>query len=92
MGKVLFIPISIGGGFVAGMIGRKIFEKAWGLIDDEEAPKPKHREISLAKLVPALALEGAIFRVVRGLFDHGSRQGFLRLTGSWPGEEAPEPE
>jgi hypothetical protein len=35
-------------------------------------------------------LEGAIFRAVRGVFDHGSRQAFSRLTGSWPGEERPE--
>jgi hypothetical protein len=42
--------------------------------------------------VAALLLEGAIFRFVRGWFDHGARQGFKRLTGTWPGEEAPEPE
>ena len=29
---------------------------------------------------------------MRGFVDHGSRRGFARLTGSWPGEEAPEPE
>ena len=90
--KFLFLPISVGGGIVAGLVGKKIFEAIWSAIDDEEAPDPKHRDIHLGKLVAALALEGAIFRVVRGLFDHGSRQGFARLTGSWPGEERPEPE
>jgi hypothetical protein len=29
---------------------------------------------------------------VRGLADHGTRRGFARVTGSWPGEERPEPE
>lgn len=91
MSKLLFTPVSIGGGILVGIIGKKVFERLWSVFDDEEAPDPKHREISVAKLVPALALEGAIFRIVRGLFDHGSRQGFFRLTGSWPGEEAPEP-
>jgi hypothetical protein len=38
----------------------------------------------------ALILEGAIFRLLRGLFDHGARRGFARMTGSWPGEESPE--
>jgi hypothetical protein len=90
--KFLFMPISIGGGIVAGLVGKKIFEVIWGAIDDEEAPDPKHREIHIGKLAAALALEGAIFRLVRGLFDHGSRQGFAQLTGSWPGEERPEPE
>jgi hypothetical protein len=90
--KVLFIPFSVAGGIVAGILGKKLFELLWALFDDEEAPEPKHREIPMKKLVPALVLEGAIFRTVRGLFDHGSRQAFSKATGSWPGEERPEPE
>jgi Protein of unknown function (DUF4235) len=89
--KILFIPFSVIGGILAGIVGKKTFEALWGAFDDEEAPDPKHREISFKKLVPALLLEGAIFRAVRGLFDHGTRQAFSRLTGSWPGEERPEP-
>jgi hypothetical protein len=92
MSKVLFIPFSVLGGIIAGVVGKKTFEALWGVFDDQEAPEPRHREISLKKLIPALVLEGAIFRAVRGLFDHGSRHAFLRLTGSWPGEERPEPE
>jgi hypothetical protein len=26
------------------------------------------------------------------LVDHGSRHGFTRMTGAWPGDEEPEPE
>lgn len=44
------------------------------------------------KLVPALLIEGALFRVVRGLVDDGTRRGFARVTGTWPGQERPEPE
>ena len=90
--KFVFLPVSIVVGVLAGLISKKLFDLVWGLIDDEEAPEPKHREIEVAKLVPALALEGAVFRLVRGMADHGSRQAFLRLTGSWPGEERPDPE
>jgi hypothetical protein len=90
--KFLFIPIGVGGGLLAGLVGKKLFEQVWGLIDDEEPPDPKHREISVPKMVAAMALEGAIFRAVRGLADHGSRRSFARLAGSWPGEERPEPE
>jgi len=42
-------------------------------------------------LAVALMIEGAIFRLVKGLFDHGARRGFARMTGEWPGEEHPEP-
>jgi hypothetical protein len=84
--------MSVLGGIVAGFVGKKLFEQVWGLIDEEEPPDPKHRETSWAKLIAALALEGAIFRAVRGLLDHGARRGFARMTGTWPGEERPEPE
>ena len=92
MSKVLFIPVSVVGSLAAGFVGKKIFEQIWGLIDKEEPPEPKHRETGWLKLIGALALEGAIFRAVRGLFDHGARRGFAKLTGSWPGQERPEPE
>jgi hypothetical protein len=92
MSKVLFIPVSVLGGITAGIVGKKLFEQVWGLIDDQEPPDPKHRRTSWLKLLAALALEGAIFRAVRGAFDHGSRRSFQRVTGAWPGEEEPEPE
>jgi uncharacterized protein DUF4235 len=90
--KLAFTPLSIVLGLVAGLIGKKIFEQAWGLIDDEEPPDAKHREINFTKLIFALLFEGAIFRLVKGLTDHGARRAFARATGAWPGEEAPEPE
>ena len=89
--KILFIPFSVAGGFLAGFLAKKIFEASWGLIDDEEPPEPEHRDVSWAKLAGALALEGAIFRATRGLADRGSRLGFMRLTGAWPGEQEPDP-
>ena len=92
MGKVMFLPVSIGSGLLAGFIGKKTFELLWGVIDDEEAPKAEHRDISLAKLGAALAIEGALFALIRGLVEHGSRQAFARATGAWPGQERPEPE
>jgi hypothetical protein len=90
MDKILFTPISIGSGLVAGMIGRKLFTALWALVDDEEAPKPEHRRVQPVKLAAALAVEGALFALIRGLVDHGSRHAYLRLTGEWPGDEKPE--
>lgn len=90
--KFIFAPIGIVLGLIAGLVGQKIFEQIWGLIDDEEPPSPEHREFSWPKLVAALLIEGAIFRLIKGLVDHGTRSAFAGLTGRWPGEEAPEPE
>jgi hypothetical protein len=90
VGKLLFIPFSIVGGLIAGFLSKKVFDLAWGLVDDEEPPEPEHREVSWPKLAIAMALQGAIFRMMRGLSDRGSRMAFYRLTGEWPGEEEPE--
>jgi hypothetical protein len=88
--KFLFLPFSIVAGLIAGSLSKKIFDGVWQLFDEEEAPEAEHKEVSLAKLGLALVIEGAIFRAVRGLVDHGARRGFYNLTGSWPGDEAPE--
>jgi Protein of unknown function (DUF4235) len=88
--KLVFIPVSILGGLLAGLVGQKVFDAIWGKVDDQEPPQPEHREVRLAKLATALVIEGAIFRLVKGLFDHAARRGFARMTGAWPGEESPE--
>jgi hypothetical protein len=90
--KFLFMPFSIISGILAGLVGKKLFDTAWGMVDDEEPPAPKHRDIDARKLVLSLVLEGAIFAAVRGLVDHHARRAFARATGRWPGEVAPEPE
>jgi len=90
--RLIFAPISIVLGLIAGALGKKLFERIWGLIDDEEPPKPEHREFPWPKLIAALVVEGAIFRLVKGLVDHGTRTSFAKVTGRWPGEERPEPE
>ena len=90
--KYLFMPVSILAGMLAGFLGRKIFDQVWGLIDEEEPPSSKHLEISWPKLLLAGAVQGAIFRAVKEATDHGTRRAFMGVTGSWPGEERPEPE
>jgi Protein of unknown function (DUF4235) len=92
MVKVLFIPVSVAGGLVAGFAAKKLFSQIWGLVDEEEPPDSKHRDIAWGKLLIAAALQGAIFRAMKEATDHYSRQAFERTVGSWPGEERPEPE
>jgi hypothetical protein len=90
--KFLFMPISIGGGLLAGMLARKVFDQIWGLFDEEEPPDSKYREIDWPKLLIAAAIQGAIFRALKEATDHASRRAFARTTGTWPGEERPERE
>ena len=91
MERFLFIPFGIVAGLIAGLAGKFVFDRIWALIDDEEPPEPEHRDVSMGKLVAATAIEGAIFRSVRGVAEHGARRSFQRWTGAWPGEPQPEP-
>lgn len=89
MSKILFLPFRVIGGFLAGKAATFIFERVWGMIDKQESPGTDQRAVRWSKLIISLALEGAVFRVVRGSFDRGSRVLFSRLTGTWPGEDGP---
>jgi uncharacterized protein DUF4235 len=88
--KILFVPFSVISGFLAGKVATAAFERLWQLVDKQESPEPDQRAVRWPKLIAALALEGAIFRTVRGAFDRGSRELFSRATGTWPGEQAPD--
>ena len=85
--KVLFAPIGIVAGLIAGFVAQKGFERVWAVLDDAQAPEVEDREVSYPKLAIALLLEGAIFRLVKGMVDRGARVGFASMTGRWPGEE-----
>jgi Protein of unknown function (DUF4235) len=89
MAKVLFIPISITAGLLAGAVGKKLFNGLWGTIADEDPPDSKHRDISWGLLIVAGAIQGAIFRAVKEATDHALRRAFYRTTGTWPGEKHP---
>lgn len=88
--KVIFAPIGILAGLIAGLVAQKGFERVWAIVDEERAPEAEDRDVSYPKLVLALLLEGAIFRLVKGMVDHGARSGFASITGRWPGEEKAE--
>lgn len=88
--KLLFIPFSVIGGLIAGFLGKKLFEQAWGLVDDEDPPEAEDRDVPWGKVIVAAALEGAIFRATRTAVDRGSRKAFASATGTWPGERKPD--
>ena len=84
---MVFAPIGILAGLAAGFAAQKGFERIWAAFDNEEPPEVENREVYYPKLIAALALEGAIFRLVKGMVDRGARVGFASTTGVWPGED-----
>jgi hypothetical protein len=90
--KLLFIPVSLGGGLVAGALGRWLFSQVWQAFDDQEPPESEHLDTSWSKVLIASALRGAVFAGVRAGVDRSSRMAFMNVTGAWPGEQRPDPD
>jgi hypothetical protein len=87
MVKVLYRPfgllVSILGGLVAGALFKQVW-KRFGHEDD--APKPSQPERSWKEVVPAAAVEGAVFGAVKAAVDRGSLKVFEKATGVWAGD------
>jgi hypothetical protein len=90
MAKLIYLPLGLLTGIASGLAGKGLFRALWRLIDKQQAPKPQQRRVRVPMLALALVIEGALFRALKGLADHGSRRVFATLTGAWPGEQQPE--
>jgi hypothetical protein len=90
--KLIYKPFGIIFGILAGILSKKLFEQVWGLIDDEEPPKPTTKDSSLPKVLGAAAVQGVTFKVTRAAVDRAGARGFEHLTGFWPGPKVQKPE
>ena len=59
------------------------------MVDEEEPPDSKHRDIDWRKLLAAAAVQGAIFRAVREVSDHYSRRRLRVRPARGPARSAP---
>jgi Protein of unknown function (DUF4235) len=89
--RLLYRPIGIVLGLIAGFLSKSVFNFIWSRIDDEEAPKPTIRDSSWPKVLIAAAVQGIVFQTVRAAVNRGGAEGFQYLTGVWPGEKTPDP-
>jgi uncharacterized protein DUF4235 len=90
--SLLYKPIGIVLGILAGMLGKRIFNFVWEKVDDEEPPKPTTEETSWPRLIAVAAVQGVIFRVTKFAVNRYGAIGWRYITGTWPGEKRPEPD
>ena len=87
MAKALYTPISIVFSVVGGLFAGVVFKQIWKRIsDEEESPKALESEYGWREILPAAALQGAIFALVKALVQRGGAQGVQKVTGYWPGD------
>ena len=80
---MLLIVFSVLGAVVAGAIFKQIWKRIAG---EEESPKALESEYGWREVLPAAALQGAVFALVKAAIQRGGARGFERLTGVWPGD------
>ena len=88
--KLIYKPFGIILGLLAGQVSKKLFTTVWGVIDDEEPPRPLTRQTSWAKVLGAAAMQGIVFKLVQAAVKRSGARGFHFLTGTWPGPETTE--
>jgi hypothetical protein len=87
MAKIVYRPLGLVFSIVGGILAGVVFKQIWKLVSHEdEAPKAKESEYGWREILPAAAIEGAIFGLVKAAMDRGGAQGFEKLTGVWPGD------
>ena len=88
--KLIYKPFGIVLGIIAGLLSKKLFDAAWGVIDKEEPPKPTTLQTTWPKVIGAAVVEGVTFKVTRAAVDRAGAKGFAAVTGFWPGEKKPD--
>ena len=84
MTGLLYKPWSIVFGILGGVLAKKLFAKLWSLVNDEKPPKPTTRDTTWKTVIPAAALEGAVYAGVKAAAQRGSAKSFEKTTGVWP--------
>ena len=90
--KLIYKPMGLVLGILAGLISKRFFEFIWSKFDQENPPGATTLETSWPKVLGAAAMEGVTFKVTRAAVDRAGAKGFDHLTGVWPGEKVPDPE
>lgn len=85
--NLLYKPLGIGFGVAGGVIGGAIFKQVWKRVaGEEDAPGALQSEYGWKEILPAAALQGAIFGAVKAATDRAGAKAFERATGQWPGD------
>lgn len=85
--KLAYRPVGLLAGVAAGAISGAIFKQIWKRVaHEDDAPDALQSEYSLARVMIAATIQGAMFAAIKALVDRAGANGFRKLTGEWPGD------
>lgn len=85
--KVLYKPLGLVFGVIGGLIGGMVFKQIWKRVaGEDDAPDALQSEYGWKQILPAAALHGAVFGLVKAATDRAGARAFQRATGTWPGD------
>lgn len=89
--KILYKTVSLLLSVLSGVLAGIIFKQIWKLAArEDDAPKATDARRGWQEVLPAAALQGAVYSVVKAAVDRGAAEGTHKLTGVWPGENGPQ--
>jgi small basic protein len=85
--RLLYKPIAVIAGVLAGIAAGAIFKRTWTFLTKEtEIPLAMEQNQGWVQVVAAATLKGAVFGGVKALVDRTFATGYFRRTGVWPGK------
>lgn len=85
--KLVYKPVSLLASVLGGVLAGAIFKQIWKLAArEDDAPKATDARRGWLEILPAAALQGAVYAVVKAALNRGAAESTHKLTGVWPGE------
>jgi hypothetical protein len=85
--KLVYKPLSVLVSVLGGLLAGAIFKRMWKLAArEDDAPKATDARRGWHEILPAAALQGAVYGVVKAAVDRSAAEGTHKLTGIWPGK------
>lgn len=86
MSRSLYRPVGLLFSVLGGVAAAALFQFIWRRVSDDEAPKATRADSSWRQILPAAALEGAIFGAVKAAVDRVGLRAYQKATGVWAGD------
>jgi predicted metal-dependent enzyme (double-stranded beta helix superfamily) len=91
--KLVYKPVSLLVSVLGRVLAGATFKQIWKLAArEDDAPKATDARRGWGAVLPAAALQGAVYAVVKAAADRSAAEGTRKLTGVWPGDNGQQPQ